>query len=164
VSFSQFSPQLRTFNSLLRGSVLHDGTGQRRVTAVCVIPCRREPIAAAGGDRVFTHGGPTRTITSKPASNDSCTCARSRTCMLARILASMQVCERDRLGLSGRALRADTHAHQQVCPHAHKQTFKQTCEPTCQHASVKVTMHACLHAKMHATTHANLLANMKGST
>jgi hypothetical protein len=55
VSFSLFRPQLRSFDSLPSGSVLPDGTGQSRVTAVCAIPCRRETIAA-GGDGVSTHG------------------------------------------------------------------------------------------------------------
>ena len=159
VSFSQFRSQLWTFNSLLRGSVLHDGTGQSGVTAVCAIPNRREPIAAAGGDGAFTPGGP-YAHNYKQACKQQFMHVRALSCLHS----CLQAREHDRLGLSGRVLHVDTHANQQVSLHAHKQTFKQTCELTCQLASLKVNMHACLQATMHTTTHANLLANMKGST
>ncbi len=157
MSFSRIRPRLRSFDSLLSGSVLPDGTGQSRVTAVCAIPCRRETIAAAVGDGVSTHGHYAHV----------CKQARKQQFMHACAQCYMHCCLQagasNRLGLSGRALHADMHAHQQVGHHANKQSSKQTCEPTGQHASQKKNMHACLQATMHAKRHANLLANMKGS-
>lgn len=157
MSFSLFRTQLRSFDSLLSGSVLPDGTGQSRVTAVCATPCHRETIAAAGGDGVFTHGRYAHVCKQGRKQRFMHRCAQ------ATMHCCLQACESNGLGLSCQALQADTHAHQQVGLHANKQTSKQTCEPICQHASSKKNMHACLQASMHATKHANLLANMKGS-
>ena len=157
MSFSLLRLQLWSFDSLLSGSVLPDGTGQSRVIAVCATPCRRETIAAAGGDGLSTHGHYAHVCKQACKQRFMHGCAQSFThCCL-------QACVSNRLGPSGRALHVDMHAHQQVGLHANKQTSKQTCEPTCQHASQKRNMHACLQATMYAKKHANLLANMKGS-